>query len=114
VLQRCSERTLVEELLALYHRDDPRALQALVEAAGAAEGGGAPQGPSDPRLAAEHAHWQVLQVCLDAYAQRMSAARADLAYAYDVMLNLGELALKAYGERVREAPVVQWDRLDVV
>ena len=56
----------------------------------------------DPRIAAETAHWQVTQVCLDAYAQRMSASQADVAYIYDVMLNLGGLLLKALNEKVKE------------
>jgi hypothetical protein len=88
VLQRCSERTLVEELLALYYKDGG--------------GGGGREGGEggDPRMLAESAHWQVVQVCLDAYAQRMSASQADLAYIYDVMLNLGGLLLKGFGERL--------------
>jgi hypothetical protein len=39
-------------------------------------------------------------VCLDAYAQRMSATGKDLAYIYDVMLNLGSVMLKAYAQRL--------------
>ena len=59
---------------------------------------------ADPRVAAEGAHWQVVQVCLDAYVQRMSASQSDLAYIYDLLLNLGSLLLKAYAERLaREA-----------
>jgi len=88
VLQRCSERTLVEELLALYYKDG--------------RGGGGREGGEggDSRMLAESAHWQVVQVCLDAYAQRMSASQADLAYIYDVMLNLGGLLLKGFGDRL--------------
>jgi hypothetical protein len=48
VIQRCSERILVEELLALYFND-----------ANAQEG--EPSG-SDTRVDAELAHWQVIQV----------------------------------------------------
>lgn len=88
VLQRCSERTLVEELLALYYGDtQPPSQQQW-------------QQQHDPRLGAETAHWEVVQVCLDAYAQRMSAAQAEPAYLYDVMLNLGPALLKAWGERL--------------
>jgi hypothetical protein len=86
VLQRCSERTLVEELLALYYKDT----------GGGREGGEV----ENPRMMAESAHWQVVQVCLDAYAQRMSASQVELAYVYDVMLNLGGLLLKGFGERL--------------
>lgn len=100
VLQRCSERTLVEELLALYYGEKP-----LPEAAvGAGGGGGGSQegghGGDDPRWGAERAHWQVVQVCLDAYAQRVSAAQGEPAYLYDVMLNLGPALLKGWGERL--------------
>ncbi len=107
VLQRCSERTLVEELLALYYEDRP---QAHAEEEG--EGGGGPRGgaagkKTDPRVRAEMAHWQVVQVCLDAYAQRMSASQSELAYIYDVMLNLGGLLLKGFGERLAKEKAPQ-------
>jgi len=88
VLQRCSERTLAEELLTLYYKDGG--------------GGGGREGGEggDSRMLAESAHWQVVQVCLDAYAQRMSASQAHLAYIYDVMLNLGGLLLKGFEDRL--------------
>lgn len=91
VLQRCSERTLVDELLAMFYGD---------AAAVASSSDAPPGGPVDPRLTAEAAHWQLVQVCLDAYAQRMSASQSDLAYIYDIMLNLGSLLIKAYPDRL--------------
>lgn len=90
VIQRCSERTLVEELLALYYNDNRKASEA--------PDGGRPA--EDPRMVAEKAHWQVIQVCLDAYAQRTSVAQTELAYIYDIMLNLGPSLLKAFHERL--------------
>lgn len=95
-LQRCSERTLVEELLALYYGEKPLPAPPLLEGGGQEE----EHSSDDPRWGAERAHWQVVQVCLDAYAQRVSAAHEEPAYLYDVMLNLGPALLKGWGERL--------------
>lgn len=90
----------MEELLTIYYRDNASETQQNGSSQQPAEEG-------DPRVAAESAHWQVVQVCLDAYAQRMSACQTDLAYTYDIMLNLGALLLKNYPDRLRNAPEEQ-------
>ena len=105
----------MEELLAMFFDDAKAGEQVSGLGAGAAsneEGGQASVSSAtapttstvliDPRVGAETAHWQVIQVCLDAYAQRMSASQADVAYIYDVMLNLGGLLLKAFNDRMKE------------
>jgi len=101
VLQRCSARTLVEELLSIYYMD-----KRVFQEGGAAEDEASmenlPSKRRDPRMAAESAHWQMVQLCLDAYAQRTSATQGELAYIYDVMLNSGGPLLKAFGDRLGE------------
>lgn len=82
---------MIEELLSIYFGD--KAPPSKVGEAG-----------DDPRVVAEKAHWQVVQVCLDAYVQRMSALGGELAYIYDIILNLGALVVKAHSERLTGTP----------
>jgi len=78
---------MIEELLSIYFEDKSPTSKNT-------EGS-----VDDPRVIAEKAHWQVIQVSLDAYAQRMSAVGGELAYIYDIILNLGALVVKKYAEK---------------